>query len=92
MAWPPTRSTGSSGTCRIWPTPRAPGGRPFHLVGHYIRADRDATVGPTAARLTADFVSGPYRFETVPGVGHFVTDEAPAAITRLLLSHLGAQR
>jgi len=58
----------------------------------YIWGDRDATVGPTAARLTADFVSGPFRFETLPGVGHFVTDEAPAAVTSRLLSHLGAQR
>jgi pimeloyl-ACP methyl ester carboxylesterase len=58
----------------------------------YIWGDRDATVGPTAARLTADFVSGPFRLETLAGVGHFVTDEAPAAVTSLLLSHLAAQR
>jgi pimeloyl-ACP methyl ester carboxylesterase len=58
----------------------------------YIWGDRDATVGPSAARFTADFVTGPFRFETLPGVGHFVTDEAPAAVTELLLSHLGAQR
>jgi len=36
-------------------------------------------------------VSGPFRFEVVPGVGHFVTDQAPEAVTRLLLSHLGGQ-
>lgn len=58
----------------------------------YIWGDHDATVGPTAARLTADFVSGPFRFETLPGVGHFATDEVPVAVTALLLSHLGAQR
>lgn len=58
----------------------------------YIWGDRDATVGPAAARLTADFVDGPFRFEILPGVGHFVTDEAPVAVTSLLLSHLGAQR
>jgi len=58
----------------------------------YLWGDRDATVGPSAARFTADFVSGPFRFEVLPGVGHFVTDEAPEAVTHLLLSHLGAQR
>ena len=58
----------------------------------YIWGDRDATVGPSAARFTADFVTGPFRFEVLPGVGHFVTDEAPEGVTRLLLSHLGAQR
>lgn len=57
----------------------------------YVWGDRDATVGPSAARLTADFVAGPFRFEVLPGVGHFVTDEAPEAATRLLLSHLAAQ-
>ncbi len=58
----------------------------------YVWGDRDATVGPSAARWTADFVTGPFRFEVMPGVGHFVTDEAPEATTRLLLSHLDAQR
>ncbi|HET9924949.1 MAG TPA: alpha/beta hydrolase [Methylomirabilota bacterium] len=58
----------------------------------YIWGDRDATVGPSAARFTADFVTGPFRFEVLPGVGHFVTDEAPEGVTRLLLSYLGAQR
>lgn len=58
----------------------------------YLWGDRDATVGPSAARFTADFAAGPFRFEVLPGVGHFVTDEAPAAVTRLLLSHLGGQR
>jgi len=46
-------------------------------------------VGPSAARFTADFVTGPFRFEIVPGVGHFVTTRPPAVVTRLLLSHLG---
>lgn len=57
----------------------------------YVWGDRDATVGPSAARFTADFVTGPFRFEVLPGVGHFVTDEAPEAATRLLLSHLATQ-
>lgn len=57
----------------------------------YVWGDRDATVGPSAARFTADFVTGPFRFEVLPGVGHFVTDEAPGAATHLLLSHLAAQ-
>jgi pimeloyl-ACP methyl ester carboxylesterase len=58
----------------------------------YIWGDADATVGPSAARFTADFVSGPFRFEILPGIGHFVTDQAPEAVTRLLRSHLDAQR
>jgi pimeloyl-ACP methyl ester carboxylesterase len=57
----------------------------------YVWGDGDATVGPSAARFTADFVSGPFRFEVVTGVGHFMTDQAPEAVTRLLLSHLAGQ-
>jgi pimeloyl-ACP methyl ester carboxylesterase len=56
----------------------------------YLWGDRDHTVGPTAARFTAEFVRGPYRFEVVPGVGHFITDEAPDVVTEHLLAHLRA--
>jgi hypothetical protein len=56
------------------------------MVGHDWG---DATVGPSAGHFTADFVTGPFRFEARPGTGHFVTDQAPA-VTRGLLSHLPA--
>jgi pimeloyl-ACP methyl ester carboxylesterase len=58
----------------------------------YLWGNADATVGPSAARFTGDFVAGPFRFEVLPGVGHFVTDQDPEAVTRALLSHLGAHR
>ena len=57
----------------------------------YIWGDSDATVGETAARGTADFVTGPYRFEVLPGVGHFVTDQAGDRVAELLLDFLSAQ-
>ena len=52
--------------------------------------DEDASVGAGAARGTGDFVSGPYRFEALAGVGHFATDEQPERVTALLLEHLRA--
>jgi len=55
----------------------------------YIWGDQDATVGRTAAEATASYVTGPYRFEVLPGVGHFLTDQAPERVTALLLEHLG---
>ncbi len=58
----------------------------------YIWGDADATVGPSAARFTADFVTGPFHLEVLPGVGHFVTDQDPEAVTRGLLSHLARHR
>jgi pimeloyl-ACP methyl ester carboxylesterase len=54
----------------------------------YIWGDADATVGAAAAEATASFVAGPYRLEVLPGVGHFVTDQAGERVTELLLSHL----
>ena len=56
----------------------------------YLWGDADATVGRTAAEGTAEFVTGPYRFEALPGTGHFITDEVPDAVNRLLLDHLAA--
>lgn len=56
----------------------------------YLWGDQDHSVGPTAARGTAEHVTGPYQFEIVPGVGHFITDEAPGRVTEALLEHLAA--
>jgi len=45
---------------------------------------------PTAANTTAEFVDATYHFETLNGVGHFITDQVPDAVNRLLLNHLEA--
>lgn len=63
---------------------------PIGLDTLFIWGDADATVGRTAAEGTAAFVTGPYRFEVVPGAGHFLTDQVPEVVNRLLLEHLGA--
>jgi pimeloyl-ACP methyl ester carboxylesterase len=56
----------------------------------YIWGDADDTVGRIAAEGTVDFVSAPYRFEVLPGVGHFAADQAPDRVNELLLQHLAA--
>jgi pimeloyl-ACP methyl ester carboxylesterase len=56
----------------------------------YIWGDADDTAGRIAAEGTKDFVSAPYRFEVLPGVGHFAADQAPDRVSELLLSHLTA--
>jgi pimeloyl-ACP methyl ester carboxylesterase len=56
----------------------------------YIWGDADYTVTPMAAEGTADFVSGPWRFVKLPGVGHFSTDQQPERVSELLLEHLRA--
>ena len=54
----------------------------------YIWGDADDTVGRAAAEGTGEFVSGPYQFEILPGVGHFAADQAPEQVDALLLAHI----
>jgi len=56
----------------------------------YIWGDADDTVGRIAAEGTRDFVSAPYRFEVLPGGGHFVADQMSDAVSELLLQHVAA--
>jgi pimeloyl-ACP methyl ester carboxylesterase len=56
----------------------------------YIWGDADDTVGRIAAEGTKDFVSAPYRFEVLPGVGHFAADQAPGRVSELVLQHVEA--
>ena len=68
---------------------RAPLG-PIRVPTLYIWGDADDTVGRIAAEGTADFVAAPYRFEALPGVGHFAADQAPDRVNALLLQHVAA--
>lgn len=54
----------------------------------YLWGDADDSVGRAAAEGTRDFVSGDYRFEALPGIGHFAADQDPKAVAELLLAHL----
>lgn len=56
----------------------------------YAWSTEDPALGREAAEETAQHVEGPYRFEVLEGVGHFIPEEAPAALNRLLLEHVGA--
>jgi pimeloyl-ACP methyl ester carboxylesterase len=60
---------------------------PIRVPTLYIWGDADDTVGRIAAEGTRDFVAAPYRFEVLPGVGHFAADQAPDRVNRLLLQH-----
>src|SRR5882724_10677869 len=60
---------------------------PIRVPTLYIWGDADDTVGRMAAEGTVDFVAAPYRFEVLPGVGHFAADQAPNRVNELLLQH-----
>jgi pimeloyl-ACP methyl ester carboxylesterase len=61
---------------------------PIKVPTLYIWGDADATVGPDAAKGTGEFVTATYSMEVLPGVGHFVMDNAPARATELMLAHI----
>ncbi|MGV4982815.1 alpha/beta fold hydrolase [Streptomyces sp. NRAIS4] len=69
-------------------------GRPDGAIGVidvptlYVWSTEDSAFGPAAARQTGQWVSGPFRFETLQGVSHWVPEEAPGTLSRLLLEHL----
>ena len=63
---------------------------PIRVPTLYIWGDADDTVGRAAAEGTVDFIAAPYRFEVLPGVGHFAADQAPARVCELMLEHLAA--
>ncbi|MCW2605429.1 MAG: putative alpha/beta hydrolase [Frankiales bacterium] len=57
----------------------------------YVWSDADAALGPVPAHATASHVDGPYRFEVLHGVSHWVPEQAPEQLSGLLLEHLSAQ-
>lgn len=66
------------------------GGEPIKVPTLYVWSTGDAALGRTAAERTADHVEGPYRFEVLEGVSHWVPEEAASDTTRLLLEHFRA--
>jgi len=55
----------------------------------YVWSTFDPALGRDAAEATAAQVEGPYRFEVLEGVSHWIPEEAPDALNALLIEHLG---
>ncbi|MGH9079167.1 MAG: alpha/beta fold hydrolase [Acidimicrobiales bacterium] len=55
----------------------------------YVWSTEDVALGRRAAEATSDHVVGPYRFEVLEGVSHWIPDVAPGPLNQLLLDHLG---
>jgi pimeloyl-ACP methyl ester carboxylesterase len=56
----------------------------------YVWSDGDPAIGRDAAVATGGHVTGPYRFEVLEGIGHWIPELAADRFTRLLLDHLGS--
>jgi pimeloyl-ACP methyl ester carboxylesterase len=53
----------------------------------YVWSTGDTALGRAAAEGTAQFVPGPYRFEVLDGLSHWLPEQAPDAIAALIAAH-----
>jgi pimeloyl-ACP methyl ester carboxylesterase len=53
----------------------------------YVYATKDRVLGRAAADLTGNYVDGPYRYEVVEGASHWLPEEAPETVAKLLIEH-----
>ena len=56
----------------------------------YVWSTDDMALGREAAEATGGHVAGPYRFEVLDGVSHWIPEHAADDFGRLLLEHLAA--
>jgi pimeloyl-ACP methyl ester carboxylesterase len=56
----------------------------------YVWSTEDIALGRDAAEATAQHVTGPYRFEILDGVSHWIPETAPDSVNSLLLDFLGS--
>jgi pimeloyl-ACP methyl ester carboxylesterase len=57
---------------------------PVTVPTSYVWGSADAAFGRPAAELTAQHVTGPYRFVPLEGVSHWLPDEAPDALAEAI--------
>ena len=57
----------------------------------FVWSDDDVALGRVPAEQTADWVTGPYRFEIVAGVSHWIPEVVPELLSDLILEQLTAR-
>ena len=55
-----------------------------------VWSDGDAFVTRAAVEQNPQFVRAPYRLEVLPGVSHWIPDEAPDRLAELVRAHVGS--
>ena len=56
----------------------------------YVWSTDDVALGTEAAEATGQCVEGPYRFAVLEGVSHWVAEQAPDRLNRLMLDHISS--
>jgi pimeloyl-ACP methyl ester carboxylesterase len=63
---------------------------PAEVPTTYVWSDGDVAIGRTAAEACANFVTGDYRFVELPGVTHWIPEQAPEQLARAILDRIAS--
>jgi pimeloyl-ACP methyl ester carboxylesterase len=56
----------------------------------YVWSDGDTAIGRTAAEFCAEFAVGDYRFVELPGVTHWIPEQAPRELAAVILDRIAS--
>ncbi len=60
---------------------------PISMPTMFVWSTEDTALGREGAELTEKYVEGPYRFEVIEGVSHWIPEEAADRLNELLREH-----
>ena len=63
---------------------------PVAVPTTYVWSDGDVAIGRTAAEACANHVTGDYRYVELPGVTHWIPEQAPEQLTRAILDRIAS--
>jgi len=63
------------------------GTTPISMPTMFVWSTEDTALGREGAELTEKYVEGPYRFEVIEGVSHWIPEEAADRLNELLREH-----
>ncbi len=63
---------------------------PVGVPTTYVWSDGDVAIGRTAAEACANYVTGDYRFVALPGVTHWIPEQAPEQLAQAILDRVSS--
>ena len=63
---------------------------PVDVPTTYVWSDGDVAIGRTAAEACAEYVTGDYRFVELPGVTHWIPEQAPEQLAAAILDRIAS--
>jgi pimeloyl-ACP methyl ester carboxylesterase len=63
---------------------------PVVVPTRYVWSTGDLALSRAAAEATAEWVAGSYRFDVLEGVSHWIPENAPDELARIVLEHLAS--